>query len=180
MKVQLNSKVSVSYVLSIAGKEQERAEASNPLEFVFGHGQLLSYFEEQLAGLSEGDTFKFSVPPDKGYGEYSEENIVELSKDLFILNGTLQEDLLVLGNEIPLYTNDGSMFRGIIKAIKDDTVTVDLNHSLAGKTLEFEGKVENVREATEEELEMLNSCGCCCDSCDDHEGHHGDHGCCGC
>ncbi|HAZ74791.1 MAG TPA: peptidylprolyl isomerase, partial [Rikenellaceae bacterium] len=106
----------------------------------------------------------------------------------------VREDLLVVGYTIPMLNSEGQVINGTVKAVSDDTVTMDFNHPMAGKTLHFTGKVESVREATDKELteglhgEYLPQEGChcgghCSDGCDG--GCHGDGECscgddCGC
>ena len=91
----------------------------------------------------------------------------------------------------PLMNADGARFNGTITDVKEDTVTVDLNHPLAGKALNFIGEVTENRDATKDEIQgMLNmlsgegGCGCGCDSCgggcgDDCgcDGHHHEESC---
>ena len=91
----------------------------------------------------------------------------------------------------PLMNADGARFNGTITDVKEDTVTVDLNHPLAGKALNFIGEVTENRDATKDEIQgMLNmlsgegGCGCGCDSCGggcgddcDCAGHHHEEGC---
>ena len=66
MLVEKDRKVALSYVLVVEGKEVDRAESSNPLEFVYGHGRLLPRFEENIVGLAEGDEFAFGLTPEEG------------------------------------------------------------------------------------------------------------------
>jgi FKBP-type peptidyl-prolyl cis-trans isomerase SlyD len=75
-----------------------------------------------------------------------------LPKDVFKIDGELQEDMLVEGNIIPLQDQQGNPMQGVVLEIGGDTVKMDLNHQLAGKTLHFSGEVLEVREATKEEI----------------------------
>ena len=64
----------------------------------------------------------------------------------------ISQDILFVGNVIPMMTNDGRVIRGTVKEIASDTVKMDFNHELAGATLHFTGEIIAVREATEKEL----------------------------
>ena len=112
---------------------------------------------------------------------YSDEWKIEIPKTSFAgPDGKIREDLLVVGFTIPMLNSEGQVIQGTVAAVSDDTVTMDFNHPMAGKTLHFTGKVESVREATEKEMteglhgEYLPKEGCHC-------GGHCGEGCdCGC
>ena len=92
------------------------------------------------------------IPAKEGYGEVNEMAIIDLPKSIFEVDGELQEDLLVIGNRLPMRDSEGNALEGIILEIGDETVKMDFNHPLAGQDLNFTGKVENVREASDEEI----------------------------
>ncbi|BDX39214.1 peptidyl-prolyl cis-trans isomerase [Tenuifilaceae bacterium CYCD] len=144
--------VSISYELKVNGELVDAAEAENPLVFLYGHGQLLQLFEDNLNGLSVGDSFEFMIPPKEGYGEVNDMAIVELPKDIFMVDGELQEDLLVIGNRLPMRDSDGNALDGTVVEVNDSAVVMDFNHPLAGQDLFFTGNVVNVRDASTEEL----------------------------
>lgn len=187
MFVEKDRKVALSYVLTVDGKEVDRAESLNPLEFIFGYGNLLPQFEANIAGLGEGDDFSFELAPEDGYGVYIEQNVVAIPKDIFVIEGEVQEDLLRIGAAVPMQMRGGGTMVGRVKAVDGDRVTMDFNHELAGKTLHFVGRVEHIESVSEAELaEMLASHHCCdghggCGDggcgCDGH-GHDHDCGCC--
>lgn len=158
MQVAVNKVVTVTYSLEIneGGNTPrqfiERASAENPLLFLFGVGSMIPGFERQMEGLSLGDSFEFSVGPEEGYGFSSEEDIVELPYSIFAEEVKKYPDMLTVGNTIPMNDGQGHQFEGMVKAVNGDTVTMDFNHPLAGKTLYFTGKVEELRDATEEEV----------------------------
>lgn len=187
MLVEKDRKVALSYVLTVEGKEVDRAESTTPLEFIYGHGSLLPQFEANIAGLGEGETFSFELSPEEGYGGYVEQNVVSIPKEVFIIEGELQEDLLKIGTSVPMQMRGGGTMVGRVKAVEGEKVIMDFNHELAGKTLQFVGKVEHVESLSEEELaEMLAPHHCCgghggCGDgdcgCDGH-GHDHECGCC--
>ncbi|MEW5846918.1 MAG: peptidylprolyl isomerase [Bacteroidota bacterium] len=152
MNVSKNKVVSISYELKVDGDLIDAAQADNPLVFLYGHGQLLPLFEDNIKDLSEGDSFEFMIPSKDGYGEVNDMAIVELPKEIFVIDGELQEDLLVIGNRLPMRDSEGNALDGTVVEVTDNTVVMDFNHPLAGKDLYFTGKVEKVREATAEEI----------------------------
>lgn len=168
MKVGEKTFVGLSYELKVDGKTVETVPADAPLQFVYGTGYLLPRFEENLKGLKKGDKFEFTLDAENAYGELVEEAVVEIPKSAFMVDGQIQEGLLEVGNHLPMSDNQGNRLVGIIKAIGDDVVTMDFNHPMAGKTLNFSGTVVEVREATPEDMMqgMMSGCGCDSDGCD--------------
>ena len=72
---------------------------------------------------------------------YEQERVLELNKDVFKVNGHFDKEHIYPGSVVPLMNADGARFNGTITDVKEDTVTVDLNHPLAGKALNFIGEV---------------------------------------
>lgn len=187
MKVKENKFVSLSYTLTVDGNVVEKVTSEKPLDFIFGTGGLLPKFEENLQGLEVGGKFTFTLTPEDSYGEYFDDAVVPLPKDTFKVDGKIDEDMLAVGNMLPMMDNDGNRLMGFVKSVEADSVTIDFNHPMAGKTLNFEGEVVGIRMPTPEELASMmaaagGGCGCgCgdggCDSdcdCDSSEGK-----CCG-
>ena len=167
MKIGNNTLVALTYELNVDGQIVDKATEEKPLEFMFGVGQLLPKFESNIEGKSEGDSFEFTLEPAEGYGEMYSEAIIDLPKDIFKVDGVIAEDMLEIGNQLPMADNEGNRMIGTVIAVKEDTVTMDFNHQLAGKTLNFKGKIVGVREVSQEDmLKMMSSmggCGCGCD-----------------
>ena len=136
-----------------------------------------------LKGLGAGDKFSVTLPPEVAFGPRMDENVMELEREIFVRDGELAEEVVV-GAELPMMTQEGFTVKGKILDITDKIVKMDFNHPFAGMTVEFNGKVEEVREATLEELNPHHGCGCGCgdhgcgDGCGSGCGH--DHGGCGC
>ena len=91
--------------------------------------------------------------------------IVDLPKTIFMVDGKLAEDILFVGSQIPMANAQGQRMLGVVKEIGDDTVKMDFNHPMAGKTLNFDVEVISVRDVTPEDLAGKCSCGEC--SCGD-------------
>ena len=152
MTIQDEKVVSLAYTLRVDGQVKDQATEEKPLEFIFGLGYLLPKFEEYLLGKTVGDSFEFTLSPEEGYGIYDAKAVVELPKTIFVIDGKLQEQLLVAGTVIPMMNQAGGVIPGKVVAVSDDTVKMDFNHELAGKDLYFTGKVVALRDATEKEL----------------------------
>lgn len=172
MKISENKFVSLAYTLTVEGEVADQATAERPLEFVFGIGMLLPEFEKHIAGKGVGESFEFTLSPENGYGEINPEAVVELPKEIFMVDGELATDMLVVGNVLPMSDNQGNRLMGTIRAINPESVTMDFNHPMAGKVLNFTGEVVALREATPEDMMpmMGGGCGCGDSACDCEEG----------
>jgi FKBP-type peptidyl-prolyl cis-trans isomerase SlyD len=179
MKIGEKTFVSLIYTLNVDGRIVDSATKENPLGFPFGAGYLLPKFEEHINGLGVGDKFEFTLSPADGYGEEIEQAIVELPVSVFMVEGKVEEGLLTIGNQIPMSTADGQHMIGVVRAVTLDNVTMDFNHPMAGKTLNFSGEIVEVREATDEDFfHGMEAGGCDCGDC---EGGDKSGGCsCGC
>ena len=169
MEIGRNKFVTLSYELRLNGTDGEvveKTEANAPLEFVFGAGKMLEMFENKLEGLAKGSDFDFELKAAEAYGEVNPNAVVEIPKNIFEVEGKIDEELLTVGNQVPMQDAHGNRLNGIVLEVTDDKVKMDFNHPLAGDNLFFKGEVIEVREATEEELAV--SCGSGCgDSCGD-------------
>ena len=182
MKITENKVVSLSYTLrenDANGEVLEVTDETRPLKFVYGSGMLLPEFETNVANLQIGDAFEFTLSPDKSYGEVNPQAVIDLSKEIFTVDGTLREDLLFIGNVIPMRNNEGMPLNGKVVKVDEATVTLDFNHPMAGKTLCFSGSVIEVREATTDEIMngmpegMGGGCGCGSGGCGSDCGEEG-------
>lgn len=180
--------VSLVYELRLDSDQGEVVESisqDNPLTFLYGSGNLLPKFEENIDGLRVGDSFSFNLSSNDAYGEINEQAIVDVPIAAFEVNGSIDDSLLKIGNTIPMRDNAGNRLNGIVKEITNENVTMDFNHPLAGNHLYFSGEVTEIRDATQEELSHghVGGCGCGGGGCDDGH-HHGSGGCgdgsCGC
>ena len=135
-----------------------------------------------MEGLSVGDKFGVTLPPAAAFGDRFPENVVELERDIFMRDGQLAEGVKE-GAELPMMTAEGMMIKGKVLEITPDHVKMDFNHPFAGLTVRYEGQIEEVRDATPEELQPVSGCGCGGCSCGDGgcaEGSCADGTCSGC
>ena len=186
MKIAQNTVVEFCYELEVDGQIVDHTTKEKPLDYIHGTGNLLPKLEAHIEGMEAGSRFDVTLSPADGYGEIEPERIIDLPKAAFEVNGEIREDLLVPGNTIPMMNSMGSVIPGKVVEVTEDTVKMDLNHPMAGKTLHFTGEILTVREATEKELteglhgELVHSCGC--GGCHGGDGECGDcdSGCGGC
>lgn len=168
-------------------KLEEETTDARPFSFLTGFGMTLEGFEEALQDLNTGDDFDFTLPHEKAYGTYEATRVVDLDKAIFTINNHFDHENIFKGAIVPLQNEDGNRFMGQVIDITDNSVRMDLNHPLAGKDLNFKGKVIEAREATDAEVEGFikhiesHHCGCgdCEGDCGDGCGqdHHHDGGC---
>ena len=180
MKIEQNKVVEFCYELEVDGQVVDHTTKERPLDYIHGTGSLLPKLEAHIEGMEPGSRFDITLAPADAYGEIDPSRIIDLPKAAFEVNGEVREDLLVPGNTIPMMNSMGGVIPGVVLEVSEDSVKMDLNHQMAGKTLHFTGEVLTVREATEKELteglhgEYVHSCGC--GGC---HGHDGDCGGCG-
>ncbi|MBD1396232.1 peptidylprolyl isomerase [Pontibacter sp. JH31] len=158
MKIEKNRVVTLSYELRIQNENSEQtlveiANEENPMVFIYGMSGLPEQFEENLDGKSAGDEFDFKLASEAGYGDFDQNAVVELPMSVFEVEGGIPENMLEVGNFIPMSDSEGNQLQGRVAELRENTVLMDFNHPLAGKELFFKGKVEKVREATAEELD---------------------------
>ena len=190
MKIGQNNVVEFCYELEVDGVVVDHTTQERPLDYIHGTGSLLPKLEAHIEGMEPGDKFDITLSPADGYGEVDPSRIIDLPKAAFEVNGEVREDLLVVGNTIPMMNSMGGVIPGVVVEVSEDSVKMDLNHQMAGKTLHFTGEIISVREATEKELteglhgEYVHTCGGCGGGCHGHEGgcheggcHDGDCGC---
>ena len=166
MKIAQNAVVEFCYELEVDGQVVDHTTKERPLDYIHGTGSLLPKLEAHIEGMEPGCKFDVTLSPADGYGEIDPQRIIDLPKAAFEVNGEVREDLLVPGNTIPMISPMGGVIPGVVLEVSADSVKMDLNHQMAGKTLHFTGEVLTVREATEKELteglhgEFVHSCGC--------------------
>lgn len=155
MIVEEQHVITLSYDLrdtNAEGELMERTDADMPFTFLFGVGQLLPSFEANLRGLREGDRFSFTLSPDDAYGEAIEDNIVDIPMENFQVDGEVPANILQIGNFLTLTDNYGQQHLGKVLGFDDQSVKIDFNHAMAGKSLHFEGTILRIRQASADEL----------------------------
>jgi len=155
MTVGENKVVSMTYTLreeSATGEMIQKVTEDRPFVYLFGIGGLLPSFKANLEGLNAGDDFSFVLKNNEAYGLASDENIIRLDKKVFEIDGVFDESVIKVGEVIPMEDEEGFPLTGKILEVDGQNILVDFNHPLAGLNLYFEGKILDVRDATNEEL----------------------------
>jgi FKBP-type peptidyl-prolyl cis-trans isomerase SlyD len=147
MSIAQDQVVSINYTLKDdAGAVIDRSAAGEPLTYLHGHGNLIPGLERELAGKNTGDRLQVKIAPADGYGEYDRALVQKVPRRA--LKGIAD---VRVGMRLQAQTEDGA--RPVtVTHLTGDMVTLDGNHPLAGKNLNFEVEVAQVRAATAEEL----------------------------
>jgi len=148
MKVAENKVVLIDYKLTDNdGAVIDTSEGAGPLAYIHGAGNIIEGLEAALLGKEAGDDVTASIEPAKAYGERNEDMQQEVPKELF---GGVEN--IEVGMQFQSETDQGPVMVTVVE-IKDEMVTVDGNHPLAGVHLNFDVSIREVREASAEELE---------------------------
>ncbi|MGD8372063.1 MAG: peptidylprolyl isomerase [Syntrophobacterales bacterium] len=124
------------------------------MEFVTGYNQVILGLEKRLIGMCEGEKGQIAVPPEEGFGLNNPSLIQEKFYKEFPEGRNLEEGRWVRATN----PNHRVTFGYLVLEKKPDRIILDYNHPLAGKTLIYEFELEEVREASQEELEILRPC----------------------
>lgn len=147
MSIQANAVVSIHYAVSDeSGEQLDSSAGKDPLTYLHGANNIISGLEKALEGKDVGDQVQVNIPPEEAYGERMEQLVEAVPREAF---GDVEN--LEVGMRFQAQTDKGEI-SVVITDIEDDQVTVDGNHPLAGKALNFDVEVSDVREATEEEI----------------------------
>jgi len=163
--------VELAYEIFVNDEGQEvslyKFTPQQPDAFVFGQDPgMLEEFKNNIAGLEPGAKFNFSLSPDQAFGEVNPELVMDLPRDIFVVDGEFDSEKVYMGAVVPMQTADGQRVMGQVVKMDDATVTLDFNHQLAGQTIKYVGEVITVREATQEELNPRKGCAGCGGGCD--------------
>lgn len=136
MMITDGSKVSLEYTLYLEdGTVADTNVGKAPLEFEQGANMIIKGLESSLAGLKAGDTKKVTISPEEAYGAVDTNALKEVPKD------KIPPDALKVGTVLQASGEDGRGIPVVVREVRADTVVLDFNHPLAGRTLTFDVKV---------------------------------------
>jgi len=149
MKVETQKAVTLAYTLTDTdGNILDKADANEPFIYLHGTGGVIPGLEKALDGKSIDEQLTVSLKASEAYGDYSDKLTSDVPKDMF---AELDDKDMFVGAQFHAETDQG-MQVVTVKAINDETITIDGNHPMAGKDLNFDVTVLAVRDATEDEL----------------------------
>lgn len=134
------SKVSLEYTLNIEGGETVDSNAGDePLVYTQGNQEIIPALEQELQGLAPGDEKQVTLEPEDAYGTVDPDAFREVPLE------QIPEDARNEGQLLVMQDQQGNQQQIKVSEIRDDTALLDLNHPLAGKTLQFDVKVVDVQ-----------------------------------
>lgn len=153
-KIAADQIVELKYTLREGGENGNVLEIMDehwPLKFYFGGGSMLPAFEKQLEGLSEGQSFDFTLSPAEAYGNLDPANIEEIALEEIPESERFPFKDFEKGDRLVFNMGEDEEKIGTISEVLDHSVLVDFNHALAGKDLHFSGQVLYIREPRADE-----------------------------
>lgn len=161
----------------------EQTSREYPFRFISGFGVSLEALEQRVLHLEKGAAFDFVLTPAEAFGDYDPEGVRKLERSVFEIDGKFDSEHIYPGAVITLTDQEQNRFMARVDKVEPSGVTVDTNHPMAGKTLNFTGEMIENRPATDDEVNVLikrmTGCGCCSD-CGDGGCGGGDCGTGGC
>ena len=142
VKIEKGKLVKFDYTLKVEGKVLETSEGKQPLEYTQGSGQIIPGLETALEGMKVGDKKTVTIAPKDAYGEVRSDAVKEIPKTSFPKDFTATVGMVV---EVGDGKDAGAP--ATITEVKDNTVVINFNHPLAGKTLEFDVKIIDIKDA---------------------------------
>ncbi len=139
--IRSGSTVSMHYTLTVDGKIVDSSVGKTPLTYVQGTGQLIPGLEEEMVGMKKGDRKKVTVRPDKGYGPINPDAFQVVERKAIPNWKDVRVGSILTGKK------DGYPLQARVVTIDGDRFTLDLNHPLAGKILNFEVQVVSIKPA---------------------------------
>jgi FKBP-type peptidyl-prolyl cis-trans isomerase SlyD len=140
--------VSMDYKLTVDGQVLDSSDEAGPLQFLAGYGNIIPGLEREMIGMTIGESKDVTVQPADGYGEFDGDAFMDVPRSEFPADLKMEEGL-----ELHVTDEEGNHQAAYVAEFDDKTVTLDLNHPLAGAVLNFYVKVIGLREPTAEELD---------------------------
>ncbi|MBW2981615.1 peptidylprolyl isomerase [Candidatus Woesearchaeota archaeon] len=139
-KVKKGDKIKVDYTGKLDdGTVFDTSEGKAPLEFEAGAGKIIKGFDNAVMGMEVGEEKEVKIEPKDAYGDPNPNMMKKIPRDKLPPEPAPKEGMM-----LALKTPDGKQFPAKITEVNDKEITIDLNHPLAGKTLNFKIKVVDI------------------------------------
>ncbi|MFP4451797.1 MAG: peptidylprolyl isomerase [Desulfobacterales bacterium] len=139
-QAQQGDKVKIHYKGKLDdGSVFDSSEGRDPLEFKIGDGNIIPGVEEAVLGMEPEETKEATIPPEKAYGEYRDEMIIEVDRSQFPEHIDPEP-----GQQLELKQSEGQNVVVTVTDVGEEKVTLDANHPLAGKDLTFEITLQEI------------------------------------
>jgi FKBP-type peptidyl-prolyl cis-trans isomerase SlyD len=140
LAIQAGSMVAFDYTLTDeTGNVIDTSKGKEPMHYVHGKGQIIPGLEKELAGMTVGSEKKVTVKPEDAYGPVNPQAFQEVPKD------KIPPEALKVGAVLTATGPQGQHVPVRVHEIKENTVVMDFNHPLAGKTLQFDIKITEIK-----------------------------------
>lgn len=139
MPIEINQTVKIMFEVKVDGIVVDGSRSNKPFEFSFGVGQVIAGLEKRIINMKVGEAADILVPAAEAYGEYDLAGIQTLPIEQFAGIENLKVGLQIQGQDA-----DDQPIQFIVKEIGEKEVTVDFNHPLAGKDLEYKVKIDSL------------------------------------
>lgn len=140
MPVKIGDKVKVEYTGTLEdGTVFDTSEGKQPLEFEAGSGQIVKGFDNAVIGMEKGEEKEIRLEPAEAYGDVNPELVKKVPRENLPPGQEPKQGMMLL-----IKTPEGRQFPAKIAEVTDKDVSIDLNHPLAGKTLNFKFKVVDI------------------------------------
>ncbi len=141
MAIQKGNVVKLHYDAKVGDQIIDSSRDKTPLEFKVGEGKVLKGLDEAVVGLDSGAKKTVVIPPEKGYGLRKDGLFTEIARD----KSKEPETGIMEGHVVCFKTDIGEIKYATVAKVEDDTITLDLNHPLAGQTITFDLEVVDVK-----------------------------------
>ncbi len=138
--IEKGSQVKMDYTLKVDGQVFDFSEGKQPFEYTHGEGKIIPGLASRLEGLKEGEEKTISVPPEEAYGAVNEQAFRDVPKTAFPDNIDPKEGMV-----LQVGGGEDKNIPAVVEQVKAESVRLNFNHPLAGKTLVFDVKILNVQ-----------------------------------
>ncbi len=139
MAIEINQNVKIFFEVKVDGKVVDGTTSNKPFEFTFGIGQVIPGLEARIKDMSVGESATFTVPAKEAYGEYNKDAMQTLP-----IEEVAQIEGLKVGMQLQGEDENGEPIQVIVSKITKSEVTLDYNHPLAGKDMEYFVKIDSL------------------------------------